>query len=518
MRNSEGETQLSRREAAIAMRAAVRQSAQLALGDGGGPAAPSRYTIIIPLIGGGALVYHTYTQAFARLDAADLAVWDRVEQGEMDVSDPALAPFLSGGFVVSAARDERAEVARQLDRARFDPSSMILTIAPTMGCNFACAYCFQGLDKPTGRMSPETTDALCDYVADKAEGLRHLHVTWYGGEPLMNRPAIYALSDRMIESCRENNCGYSAFIVTNGYFLDLTTAQELFRRGVRTAQVTLDGSANAHDARRHLLSGKPTYQRICDNLGEVVEHTDMHIAIRVNVDTTNGDDVLGLLDDLKAKGFAGRRNFAVYFAPVEAITDACASCDPDSFAKTDYGQWEADLYRAAFERGLCALPQPPVFHGNCGAVRKNGLVVLPDGALHKCWDTVQTPSLAIGNVRDVTAAEASPRSQAWLQWSPFDNPVCSECPILPSCAGACAFKFVHREQTHGEAGGLPCPSWKFNLAERLFLRAEKMGVVSPDDWDPVLSPTRADAALKTGARHTFASMDAAGAPALLPAE
>lgn len=504
---------LSRAEAAAAVRAAILQSASAAVACGGGPAAPSRYAILIPLKGGDALAYHTASQAFARWDREDLSTWARVEAGAADVAEPGLAPFLTGGFVVSAVADERREIEQRLDAARFDPRAMVLTVAPTMGCNFACSYCFQGLDKPYNRMSADVMDALVDYLDRKTQSLDRLHIAWYGGEPLMHREGIYAMSDRIIPICRKNKCHYSAFIVTNGYFLDLETARALISRGVASCQVTLDGSARTHDERRHLLSGKPTYERICANLVEVASQTRLQISIRVNVDSSNGADVVALLDDLKSRGLAGRPNFGVYFAPVEAITEACASCDSESFAKTDYGALEAHLYRAAFERGLTGLPQPPVFHGNCGAVRKNGLVLTPSGDLHKCWDTVQTPELRIGSIYDVEEAEASKRSQAWLQWSPFKNAICRECPILPSCAGACAFKFVHADQTHGEAGGLPCPSWKFNMAERLFLRAEKMGVVKAEEWDPDLSPTRAEAALKTGERHSFESMRAAAAVA-----
>ncbi len=518
MRNQEPEVgDMTRKEAAQAVKAAIRQSVHTALSEGGGPAAASRYAIVIPLIGGDALAYHTASQAFARFSQDDLKVWERVESGKADVSDQDLTPFLYGGFVVSAAADEAAEIEKRLDASRFDPSSMILTVAPTMGCNFACAYCFQGLDKPFNRMRDTVMDTLVEYLDRKTKTLNRLHLTWYGGEPLMHREGIYALSDRIIPICQKNGCHFSSFIVTNGYFLDLVTAKALLDRGVTSCQVTLDGSAEQHDSRRYLLSGKPTYERICNNLSEIVDNTSLLINIRVNVDSTNGPDVVALLDDLKARGLSGRSNFGVYFAPIEAITDACASCDSESFAKTDYGSLEAELYRLAFERGLSGLPQPPIFHGNCGAVRKNGLVLTPSGDLHKCWDTVQTPELRIGSIYDVEEAEASDLSKAWLDWSPFKNPVCRECPILPSCAGACAFKFVHADQTHGEAGALPCPSWKFNLAERLFLRAEKMGVVAVDEWDPVLSPTRAEAALKTGQRHSFASIRAAASPPLAAA-
>jgi uncharacterized protein len=65
---------------------------------------------------------------------------------------------------------------------------------------------------------------------------------------------------------------------------------------------------------------------------------------------------------------------------------------------------------------------------------------------------------------------------------------------------------VHAERTLGEGGSLPCPSWKFNMAERLFLRAEKMGLVKAEDW---VKEAGDDQPMTTGQRHTFESMQKA---------
>ena len=66
---------------------------------------------------------------------------------------------------------------------------------------------------------------------------------------------------------------------------------------------------------------------------------------------------------------------------------------------------------------------------------------------------------------------------------------CQACRMLPICVGFCAYKHLHTELTRGEAASVPCPSWRFNLHERLFLRAEKKGVVTREMWDESLSPT-----------------------------
>ena len=470
------------------------------------PAKPSRYNVIIPLSAGRALVYNSFSTAFSVWDAADVAVYEKVKQGLLPICDSEIQPFLKGGYVVGAHTDELDEVRRHYEANRFDPARMIMTIAPTLGCNFACNYCFQGLDKPTERMAPEVKQALLAYLERKTKELRHLHVAWYGGEPLMDRKSVYELSDGIIEICKRNNTSYSAFIVTNGYFLDGATAKALYERKVTTSQVTLDGPAELHDRRRYLTSGKPTYERILNNLAEVMATVPLDVSIRVNVDTTNKDDVCRLMDDLSARGLAGRRNFRIYFAPVEAITEECHDCNMDAMRKAEYGKLEADLYRYAFERRLSPLPKAPLYHGTCQAVRPNGILVTPDGDLHKCWDTVMNKELRVGTIFDAEAVAASPINKAWLAWTPFENSTCRSCPIMPTCAGACAFKFVHAERTLGEGGSLPCPSWKFNMAERLFLRAEKMGLVKAEDW---IKGVGDDHPQTTGQRHTFELMQKA---------
>lgn len=332
-------------------------------------------------------------------------------------------------------------------------------------------------------MQQDVQDAIVAFVEQVAPTIERLHVAWYGGEPLLRLGVIEQLSDRLIEICKLKRLNYDAMIVTNGHRLTGEVARSLHSRRVMTAQVTLDGEAHYHDERRHLLGGGGTFKRIIDNLKQVVNDSQLRVSVRVNIDHRNQVGVRTLLDDLVTEGLAGRPNFRLYFAPVEAMTVGCHSVEEACFSKQDYGQLEAELYRYAFDVGLTALPYPPRFHGTCAAVRPSGWVITPTGDLHKCWDTVTFSQHAIGSIFDLEAAVKSDKAQRWLQWSPFNNATCQNCKLLPNCAGACAYKFLHSKETRGEAATLPCPSWKYNIKERLLLRAERMGAVSREDYN-----------------------------------
>lgn len=447
-------------------------------------AVASRYNVVVPLRGSRALTYNSLSGATAVLDRRELAKLRRLEAGQPVRRDDVLRTLVYGGFAVEDRVDELAAIEDEYRQQRFDESGMVLTIAPTLACNFGCDYCFQGADKPCGRMGEEVQDALVAMVESYASSLERLHVAWYGGEPLLARAVIERLSDRLIELCARHSLAYDAMIVTNGYKLDADVAASLYERGVATAQVTLDGDRDDHDQRRVLLSGRGTFERIVRNVREVVDATPLRISVRVNIDSRNREDIASLLTHLADAGLAQRRNFGVYFAPIEAITEGCHMIAAKTMSKASYAALETELHQLAYELGLATLPYPRRFRGLCGAVRPRGFVVVPNGDLHKCWDTVSWPRMRIGSVFSPEEAVQSDAARQWSDWTPFDNDSCRSCKLLPSCAGSCAHKFVNPEQTLGEAGALPCPSWKYQLKERIVMFAERDGTITAEDYDP----------------------------------
>lgn len=445
----------------------------------------SRYSIVVALNKGRALAYNALSGGLALWEADELALFERVsEELPMDECEPTVRALAQGGYIVQQDADEIGVIERQYNAHRYDPHTMILTIAPTLACNFGCDYCFQGQDKAKDAMSPKVQDAILALVERVIPKIKHLHVAWYGGEPLLKLPIIESLSDRLMSVCDEHGIRYDAMIVTNGFKLDAATARSLHSRRVHQAQITLDGMPDYHDTRRSLLSGAGTFDRIISNLREWIDAVPLSASVRVNIDERNRDHIHGLIDHLADNGLARKKNLQLYFAPIEAITQGCHNVADVTMAKSKYADLETELYRHGHEVGLTGLPYPPRFRGTCSAVRPKGFVIVPNGDIHKCWDTVSWPERRVGTIFDVDALNHDPRVLSWLNWTPFKNQTCRNCKILPICAGACAYKFVHAHDTRGEAAVLPCPSWKYNIKEKLVLRAQHMKYITADDYDP----------------------------------
>jgi len=141
-------------------------------------------------------------------------------------------------------------------------------------------------------------------------------------------------------------------------------------------------------------------------------------------------------------------------------------------------------------------------------------VVVPNGDVHKCWDTVSMPEQRVGSVFDLSALASDKRALRWTDWSPFENAVCRSCKLLPNCAGSCAHKFVNSDQTRGEAAYLPCPSWKYNINEKLLVMAERSGAITSDDYDQ--DETRTDPRSLSPETHGEPSRTVSGGRRRLP--
>ncbi|TMV13624.1 radical SAM/SPASM domain-containing protein [Arenibacterium halophilum] len=468
---------------------------------------PSLYTVLVPLTGARHLAYNTVSQSFSVWDARDMALWQQMETRGDVAYGADYRGFVQGGYVVNANTDERAEVKRSYDRTRTNDSHMMVTIAPTLSCNFGCHYCFQGLDKPLTKMTPKVREATKAWLMDQLEGRRSFHMTWYGGEPLMDQDTIWDVSAAAIAHCDAHGIKYTSMMISNGYKMTVPVAEKLKKARVGRVQITIDGDAAMHDSRRHLTSGRGTFDKIIDNIRQVTARRLLKVSVRVNIDGSNEAQARALLDVLQATGLGLHCGVSVYFAPVESIAENAGGCD-SCLSKTDYADVENRLQELAFEKGLMALPKMPRFLGLCTAVKPNSYVVVPNGDLHKCWDTVMDSARRVGSVISAPRRTDTQTRKMWDEWTPFDNAVCAGCKLLPSCGGACAFKFIHNDYASGETGRLPCPSLKFNMAEQLFLRAKARGFVSDDDWDQERSPTVKDDGMLTGDRHTFDSIQA----------
>ena len=206
---------------------------------------------------------------------------------------------------------------------RNNSDELHVTVLTTLQCNFACDYCLQGdhgeYNKSVTKMSPETARHVCEWFVERLDSVkpRKLVLTSFGGEPLLNLEALYAISERAYDETQKRGVESEINIITNGLLLTREIVDHLKPLGLNGVKVTLDGDRETHDRMRPLRGGQATFDRIVENIRQVADRCN--IAIGGNFDEDSVDSYPALLDFLKEQSFADSL-VKVAFKPIISTT------------------------------------------------------------------------------------------------------------------------------------------------------------------------------------------------------
>lgn len=403
----------------------------------------SRYNVIIEYLeNGNALIYNTYSGFYGIMDVKTQRIYEQIENIEIsNFNDKTVLDNIEimhqHGYIVDSSLDELATFKMERLDARIKGHVLCLTIAPTMACNMRCPYCYE---TKTGKTMDESTQKqLIQFVEShfiKYPELKRLTVTWYGGEPLLQKAIIYNLSKQLIDLSNRYNVSYDAAIITNGSLLDRDTAIKLrYECSVLRAQITIDGMPDTHNKRRILVNGMGSFEIIIRNIENC--RSFMNIAVRMNVDKTNNSDIAELLQ-LTTETLNWKNNPKLYLAPVDSYTENCTHSAPICFARPEFAE-----INIAFQKMNYAINRnniksefyPSRMALHCGAERNNSYVIDPEGYYYNCW-------MLIGNCNHRTGHISKPfiYTNQYYKWLSNDFPSkCEACEYLPMCAGGCGY-------------------------------------------------------------------------------
>lgn len=379
-----------------------------------------------------------------------------------------------GQFIVSKNVDELKIIKYEHFKNKFESKKITLTLAPTLNCNFSCIYCYQTPD--SNIMDEYVQNQIVAIVKKYAEEGKDVQVVWFGGEPLLTINILQKLSKEFIKICKKFQVNYSASIITNGYLLTDDIVNILIDCKVSSIQVTLDGIPEIHNKRR-ILKAKTksnTFDVILKNIA-ILLNIEMNINIRINIDKTNMNNAIHLIQFLEEKGFNQFKNLTLALGKVRIYGEACNSikdicCGIKEFSELDY-----DFHITAIEKGFNinnGFDYPKRRTNLCCADSALSYVIDPKGFLYKCWSDIGNTNKAIGNILDVdkdNLLEEKSLTADYILHSPFDYNRCINCWLLPICMGGCPY-IVKNE------GDTQCTKWKYNIEKALLHKYSKMKV------------------------------------------
>ena len=121
------------------------------------------------------------------------SVMESIEKGVVIESDEYT---LSGlGILVPDRDEEKREMLHSIDAMNREATKFGAIVVMNLDCNLACTYCYEDGMKGTHYMSSKTADLLIDFIKRNAlEKRKHVHLDFYGGEPLLSVDLIKDIS------------------------------------------------------------------------------------------------------------------------------------------------------------------------------------------------------------------------------------------------------------------------------------------------------------------------------------
>jgi uncharacterized protein len=324
-----------------------------------------------------------------------------------------------------------------------------IVLNTTNQCNLACGYCYEysddkiasTKDKPKF-MSDSIAKAAIDTLLKESAGRNALHVTFFGGETLLNFPLMKQSVQYATEQVAAVGKTVDFSLTTNATLLTEEIADFLaeYKIGVT---VSIDGDKELHDRMRVFHSGKGSYDIIAPRIKMLLaRHKTNFIGARVTL--SNGvREVRRIYDHLTQEfGFEG-----VGFAPATANPDRLYHINGTKMDRVlDQFEELAWEYRDYVIRGgrhyftNVADTIKEIHLGiskayTCGA----GLGLLgvgTSGDIAACHRFVDSPVAQMGNVT-TSGLNRDARHEFLEQHHIGSRPDCHTCWVRPVCAGGC---------------------------------------------------------------------------------
>lgn len=194
-------------------------------------------------------------------------------------------------------------------------STMVLEVA--QACNLRCTYCYAEAGTYGAapcRLPPDMARQAVRYLLEHSGGHEHVTLIFFGGEPLLNMPAIRAATDEALSHGGKLGKKVHFSLTTNGTLLDAETVRFLHENQVAVA-VSLDGPRHIHDRNRPDAQGNGTYADVVSRLQLLLKNSPVPVAARVTLEPDQWAGVVEVFDHLIGLGL-----HEVGIAPVSPVT------------------------------------------------------------------------------------------------------------------------------------------------------------------------------------------------------
>jgi uncharacterized protein len=353
-------------------------------------------------------------------------------------------------------------------------------------CNLRCTYCYgdKGEYGMPGNMHDKVVEQTFDCFFNN--GKKH-QVTFFGGEPLMNLPAIEKAIDLSDEYRKNKKADISFNIVTNGTICN-KKVESIFRDRITDVTFSLDGPKSINDSQRPSMTGQSSYDKISKNIEYLTKNTNINWAFRSIVTHQSCDQVLEIFNHLNKFNPGG-----IGLIDVDVPVDHPLYLNDDEYVR--FVRQLIELNRLGlnsfidgkqpidFEYQFIILYHfvsrtHTLYHCNAGT---NLLAITADGDVYPCHRFVGIDEFHMGNVSDQSIRERvrfKKIRSLFTHCSVDERSVCCNCWARYLCGGSCV------KYSYSKHGDLKQPVQRHCLYIKSVIEA-----LLPDVADIIKQPT-----------------------------
>lgn len=381
-------------------------------------------------------VYNSFTQKVIFIDPTlkeilDAAMNEGVDN--LEAIHPTFYQYLSDQeFLVDNNINEVDQLRARVRSIDETTDSYLLTINPSMNCNFKCWYCYETHVKGS-RLDSDTIARINTFIFNTAniKGLKNFGLNLFGGEPLLYfEKDVIPVLDQYISQCRLNNLAPTIHFTTNGYLVDQTFVDYFNEKEVTPSfQITLDGYREKHDEVRYVSANKGSYFKIIDNIKLLIKNK-FPVQIRINYTEKNVDGTHLIAEEFSDVDPYFRNNY---------LRMNYHRVWQDGKHDNTYLLLEENV-RKVEEAGLAATTHesPNNVYNSCYADKRNSAVINFNGDVFKCTARDFTHIKRDGYLDDQGDIIWENNSLERRMNAKFKNKPCLTCRIMPLCNGGCS--------------------------------------------------------------------------------
>lgn len=379
----------------------------------------------------GFIVYNMISGAIGKIEREV-----KIRLDEMKISDQEKDTLIKKGIIIPQDIDETELINKDRINGIKREGFKNFRIWPTSVCNARCYYCFEKGITQTSMTLEVAEQAICfiDKIVERGD---HIHIEWFGGEPLLGEDIIDYITERLEIIFKEKECDVVFSMISNGSRINEKLADKIKNKWkLKSIQITLDGERNDYEIiKSYNNPEKDNFDAVIKGLHLLLKQ-DVQVSVRLNYDTRNFDSLKKLIEYLDRE-FGRYKNIKCYVYPLwSSLIENDNMFVSNSIADEQY----LELLKMIVNNNMNDIRRVARLgyrKYQCHACQKNGYSIFPDGKLGKCDEVFNQ---TVGDVwRGVTARDTY---NYWIQEELEEE--CCNCSYLPVCQGGCrSYKFTN---------------------------------------------------------------------------